>query len=199
MKFVHDILHDIHSAYNIDRFRIYASGKSNGGGFTNYLACHPVLSSVFAAFSTVSPALYAEAGGFGTCHPSRQIPLLAFHGELDRDTLYWGRNESIGRGMHELPVVPQWRREWAERNGCDEAQVNSPLVKDGVAGTRIEEWPCGITALTDPSLGHAWPSTLGLDDAGRPDQYAGFNYTEEYLTSFFSKHVLDKYDYSFWQ
>jgi poly(3-hydroxybutyrate) depolymerase len=128
------------------------------------------------------------------------VPLLSFHGELDTDTLFWGRNETIRPGLERLPVVPTWRREWAARNGCNATEVHEPVVEEGVNGTRVERWACGVTAVTDPRLGHAWPSTNGWDHAGRPNEYAGYNYTEQYLTGFFGEHVLPRrfFNSSFW-
>ena len=44
--------------YGIDSSRIYATGKSGGGGLLNILACDPYLSSTIAAFAAVSGAFY---------------------------------------------------------------------------------------------------------------------------------------------
>jgi poly(3-hydroxybutyrate) depolymerase len=50
LKFAGDLLDHIQSEYCIDSARIYANGKSVGGGFTNLLACSPV-GDRFAAFA----------------------------------------------------------------------------------------------------------------------------------------------------
>jgi poly(3-hydroxybutyrate) depolymerase len=50
LQFTNDLLDHLQSEYCIDRARIYANGKSVGGGFTNLLACSPV-GARFAAFA----------------------------------------------------------------------------------------------------------------------------------------------------
>jgi poly(3-hydroxybutyrate) depolymerase len=54
IRFTSDILDKLENDYCVDKARIYSSGKSNGGGFTNTLACDPVLSKRIAAFAPVS-------------------------------------------------------------------------------------------------------------------------------------------------
>lgn len=40
-QFTDDLLDTIVGAYCIDTSRVFATGKSNGAGFVNQLACHP--------------------------------------------------------------------------------------------------------------------------------------------------------------
>lgn len=54
--FVEDLIKSLQSQYCIDSTRIYASGMSNGGGFTGTLACDPTASNLFAAFAPHSGA-----------------------------------------------------------------------------------------------------------------------------------------------
>ena len=51
--FVADMLVYFGTNFCIDNSRIYAAGKSNGGGFTSLLACDSKLSKAFAAFAPV--------------------------------------------------------------------------------------------------------------------------------------------------
>jgi len=67
----------------LDANRLYASGKSNGGGFTNLLACTPATAGLFAAFAPVSAALYAGANP-QNCTPGRPVPIINFHGLADK-------------------------------------------------------------------------------------------------------------------
>lgn len=74
--------------YCLDSSRIYAAGKSNGGGLTGLLACDKKLSTQIAAFAPVSGAFYtkhAESVCTGTfpqtvpikCDPGRSpIPIM---------------------------------------------------------------------------------------------------------------------------
>lgn len=90
----------------------------------------------------------------------------------------------------------QWRREWAERNGCKSSwpgQWAEPEVEEIYPGVWEEVWDCPkgeVRGLSIEGLGHAWPSTAGWDLAGFPNQIASFNFTSPHLVDFFSKHQL---------
>lgn len=58
----------------IDVHRIYATGKSIGGGFVSVLACNMTMSARTAAFAAVSGAFYINTPG--TCLP-RTFPFPA--------------------------------------------------------------------------------------------------------------------------
>ncbi|KAL1864919.1 hypothetical protein VTK73DRAFT_5605 [Phialemonium thermophilum] len=167
IAYVYDIISTVSSTYTVDKSRIYACGKSNGGGFTALLACRPDTSSVIAAFAPVSPALYQGTYAFYNCSPSRPVPILHSHG-------------------------------FAERNGCRgryPGEWPQPEVTEVHPGVWEEVWDCPggaeVRGLTVEGLGHAWPSTLGLDLTGSPNQTANFNFTSQHLVQFFSRHQLE--------
>ncbi|OWZ60978.1 hypothetical protein AYX15_06793 [Cryptococcus neoformans] len=195
IAYVYDILHTISSSYTIDKSRLYACGKSNGGGFTALLACRSDTSALFAAFAPVSPALYQGTFSFHGCQTERGVNIFHSHGVEDTDTQYHGRTPEGGSFGPE-PDVRQWRREWAERNGCKgrwPGQWAEPTVEEIYPGVWEEVWDCPkgeVRALSIEKLGHAWPSTAGWDLAGFPNQTANFNFTNPHLVDFFSEHQL---------
>jgi poly(3-hydroxybutyrate) depolymerase len=85
---------------------------------------------------------------------------------------------------------------WAERNGCKgryEGEYPVPIVEEVHPGAWEEVWNCSgaeVRSLTVEGLGHAWPSTLGLDLTGRPNHTTNFNFTNQHLVQFFSRHQL---------
>ncbi|WWC60569.1 uncharacterized protein I303_103143 [Kwoniella dejecticola CBS 10117] len=215
VQFVKDILIDISSNYSTDPSRYYASGKSNGGGFTSLLACLPDTSSIFAAFAPVSPALYQEALSFAGCFPSRAVPILHSHGVEDDDTPFEGRSRHENWPFGPEPHVRNYRQRWALRNGHpnhnpseSSNSVSSSDLKSTTGelpepnevyhphpNTTEERWTLGkaeVIALSVGGLGHSWPSTEGLDLAGRPNNVANFNFTGQHLLPFFSRHTLPK-------
>ncbi|WVQ97008.1 hypothetical protein IAU59_004118 [Kwoniella sp. CBS 9459] len=201
IQFVKDILFDISSNYTVDPTRYYASGKSNGGGFTALLACRPDTSLLFAAVAPVSPALYQEAKSFYDCKPSRPVPIFHSHGIEDDDTPFHGRTKESNWIYGPEPDVRDWRARWALRNGHPAgAGENSGLPKPNKVyhphiNATEEVWDLGkaeIRALSVKGLGHSWPSTEGLDLAGRPNQTATFNFTGQHLVQFFSRHQLPR-------
>jgi hypothetical protein len=114
---VHNILAAVRGNLSIDATRVYAVGFSNGGGFTNLLACTASTAPLFAAFATSSPALYPGTHGMdlSTCdsggHP---VALIDFHGLSDGVVPYDGRED----GNRSLPDIDAWRQGWAQRAGC---------------------------------------------------------------------------------
>ncbi|KAK7738325.1 hypothetical protein SLS53_006135 [Cytospora paraplurivora] len=194
--YVYDIIRNVSSDYSVDPSRIYANGKSNGGGFTNLLACRPDTSSLFAAFAPVSPALYAGTHAFHNCTPSRPVPIFHTHGIEDTVAPFYGR----AGGSRAEPDVRVWRRQWAERNGCAKGQDAGKLapqpdsVEEVHEGVWQDVWNCTgaeVRSLSVEGLGHSWPTTLGLDTAGSPNQTANFNLTSQHLVQFYSRHSLD--------
>ncbi|KAG9229532.1 Alpha/Beta hydrolase protein [Amylocarpus encephaloides] len=179
IAYVYDIISAISATYSVDTSRIYACGKSNGGGFTALLACRPDTSSIFAAFAP-------------------PVPILHTHGIEDIITPFYGRPDPKASpfGFGTEPDVRVWRREWTERNGCRGGFGGAwpePSIEEVHPGTWEEVWDCPgaeVRSLTVEGMGHAWPSTLGLDLAGRSNQTTNFNFTNQHLVQFFSRHKL---------
>lgn len=76
LAFVRRLLDDLEDTYCIDRTRVFATGFSNGGFFSNILGC--TMAERFAAVAPVS-------GGRLTvpCTPGRGVPVMIHHGRND--------------------------------------------------------------------------------------------------------------------
>ncbi|KAH8705840.1 hypothetical protein BGW36DRAFT_18591 [Talaromyces proteolyticus] len=191
-QFTTDILNQVESRYSIDSKHIWATGKSDGGGFCNRLACDAVLSARLAAFAPVSGAYYVDTL---PCTPStveipcnasrRNIPFLAFHGGNDTTIPYLG-----GERKHEcLPTIPHFIRQWAKRDGLN----SSSNITTSIASNTVQ-YSFGITGLVqlvyDSVIGHDWPSTIpNADNQKAGHQPASFNATPIVL-DFFRNHQL---------
>ncbi|MGP4018263.1 alpha/beta hydrolase family esterase [Saccharopolyspora sp. 5N708] len=156
--FTSDLLNELQRDFCVDPTRIYAAGKSNGGGFTGVLACQ--LSGRIAAFAPVSGAFYPEGGA---CEPRRSAPILNFHGTADTTIPYDGNPE---KG---LPPLPDWMSGWADRNGC----ADRPVVRDEDNGVQVSRWlGCDrggdVVHYRIDGLGHDWPSTQPNPDSDQP-------------------------------
>ena len=166
MGFTLELLDYLSLQYCVNPARIYAAGKSVGGGFTNVLACDPNASKRFAAFAPVSGAYFQynfPQPCVGStvpiaCNPSRQeIPMIEFHGDADPVIPYGG-------GLHRgacLPSVPHWLQGWAARDGLP-LNFTHLLYGGNVVTTDFgRPWPSETLFLTHyriHGLGHAWPS-----------------------------------------
>lgn len=131
VAFTSAILDQLEGEYCIDTNRIYATGKSQGGGFVGVLMCDPGMSKRVAAFSPVSGAFYQTDFGpvcdpntlaITPCNPSRtNIPVLDFHGMADDTIAYNGGPRRGGC----LPTIPHWCQTWAERDNLTLANMSS--------------------------------------------------------------------------
>ncbi|RDW61598.1 carbohydrate esterase family 1 protein [Coleophoma crateriformis] len=193
-QFTSDILDQIEQAYCIDRSRIWASGKSDGGGFCNQLACDPVLSKRIAAFAPVSGAFYVDTLPCNAntvslpCNPGRpNIPLLDIHGGNDTTISYDGgarKNEC-------LPAIPHFVQQWALRDHLSLDNRTTYITNDTRLYSYGDRNEAGLVShILDESIGHDWPSTLPNADNTQVDHVlASYNATPIIL-GFFKRYPL---------
>ena len=110
VAFVSDLLDSIESEHCVDLNRVYATGKSNGGGMVSVLACN--LRDRFSAFAPVAGAYYPQSTE--GCDYSTPTPMLAIHGTGDATMHYEGGH----RQGEDYPGVREWIQPWAEASGC---------------------------------------------------------------------------------
>jgi poly(3-hydroxybutyrate) depolymerase len=184
------LLDHLTESYCIDKTRIWASGKSDGGGFNGLLACDTQLSQRIAAFAPVSGAFYVKNKTECDpttipipCNPGRpSVPFIEFHGGKDHTISYLG-----GPKRHEcLPEIPYYLQEWAARDELGTQNVTSQLTDD----TLVYQFGTDglVTGVYDTSIQHDWPSTFPNPDNRREGhQPASFNATT-LIMEFFEKH-----------
>jgi polyhydroxybutyrate depolymerase len=132
--------------------KVFATGVSNGGGFTARVACE--LDHIVA----IAPV----AGGYRAldrCPSTRRVSVLEVHGTADHVVPYRGKKPDYAGS------APRYLAGWAKRDGCTgrprstrETKVVTRLRYRGCAnGLAVEH-----LRLTD--VDHGWPSdTWGLD------------------------------------
>ena len=174
VRFLGALLDDVERTTCINPARVYVAGMSNGALMTSRLAC--AYADRFAAAAPV-----AGITDPADCHPSRAVPVIAFHGTDDGFLAYGGglgpaalrlpapdgSNGTLGgtrpaiRGRSIFPPVPDSLAAWAARNGC--------TTTAGPTETKIAD---DVTLLSyrcpkgdDAELyrveagGHAWPGS----------------------------------------
>ncbi|KAI0008066.1 carbohydrate esterase family 1 protein [Xylariaceae sp. FL0662B] len=195
--FTSDVLDTVTAALCVDKRRIFATGKSQGGGFVGRLACDPQMSARIAAFAPVSGAYYiTEITKESDCHPEtvevpcdaspRNIPIMAFHGGNDSTIRYHGDFRSGAC----LPDVSSWAKQWALRDGLDGTPINTtiPEADNGM----IMSYGGGLVTLVydGDNIGHDWPSTtVNSDNEREGHERAKFN-ASEWIMDFFREHSL---------
>jgi len=154
--FVSDVLNAIQAGYCVDPRRIAATGISNGGSMTGYLAC--VLAGRIAAFMPVEGVFFQIPTG---CHPVHPAAILDVHVPTDPVAPYAGV-PSRGSPDYYALAIPAWLHSWALRDGCRAGpEMDSP--SPWVTVLRWTECP-GSVAVTGYRLafgGHSWFRALG--------------------------------------
>lgn len=197
--FTRDILDDIGSEYCIDNERIYATGKSQGGGMAGVLAADAELSTMIAAFAPVAGAFYVSEDA--RCRPDTvsipndpgrpNIPILELHGAADDVIPYDG---GADRGDC-LPAVTHWVQSWALANGLDPDSNVTSLVTgaendDATVFQFGEGASLGMVThiLVGEDIGHDWPATVdNADNLIKGHRRASFN-ASTVIMNFFASH-----------
>lgn len=166
--FVSELLDHVQERYCIDNSRVFATGKSNGGGLTNALACNPSMSKRIAAFAPVSPAMYPKFEE--PCRPGRNhIPILEFHGGSDTTIRYEGGEDKSGRGR--TVPIPTYLLHWVYRNGCTDPVTSKTAELNKSNGWNYANkttWDCGgqegiVTHYFSQYLEHKWPTVANAN------------------------------------
>ncbi len=159
--FVGAIIDRLSQEKNIDSQRIYATGGSNGGFFTQRLACE--MSNRIAAFASVSATLPAPLQS--TCNPRKGVPILMINGTADPFVPWQGGQVKIGAGGQVLSV-PETVQFWRNRDSCSSNSAVEQLpnsVSDGTEVTKAQYSGCRNSArvvfYTVQGGGHGWPGS----------------------------------------
>ncbi|KAL1687215.1 carbohydrate esterase family 1 protein [Schizophyllum commune] len=182
IKFVNLILDELGDNLCVDTSRMYASGFSNGGGFTHLLACTPSVNTRVAAFGMASGAYYPGTHPGEACQPDRKVPVVITHG--DDDPVVHFNGEMSDDSDRELPSISNFSKNWAERDGHEREDYEFSLLNDD---EDVHVWKWGkdgeegqVRRLRVVGMDHTWPAV------GR----APFNLTEEVLLPFFEQYTL---------
>ncbi len=163
VAFVADLLDSIESEHCIDLNRVYATGKSNGGGMVSVLACH--LRDRFSAFAPVAGAYYPQSTE--GCDYSTPTPMLAIHGTGDATMHYEGGH----RQGEDYPGVREWIQPWAGASGCTKSADRQVGRKgEDVVRTQwtqcTEETPAPVELYSVADGGHVWPGEVVYSGGG---------------------------------
>ncbi|HEX8854402.1 MAG TPA: PHB depolymerase family esterase [Thermoleophilaceae bacterium] len=150
VRFVSDLIDTLRKRLCVDSNRVYATGVSNGGGFTARIGCG--LSERFAAIAPVG-------GGYRAipdCDADRPLSVLEIHGTSDNAVPYFGKPPDY-RGS-----VPAYVQGWRQRDACAPSTAARRLAYATVlvawskckAGTQVAQ-------IKRYGRGHEWPGAFG--------------------------------------
>ncbi len=161
--FIAALLDELPRRVPIDRERVYATGMSNGAMLCYRLACE--IPERIAAIGPVSGTM-----GVDGPRPRRAMPIIHFHGMLDRNAPYRG-----GVGANAISPVPHRSvddtiRWWCEVNGCDYEHPQITRSRETVvkvytpAGKNVDEAPAPIVLYQLLEGGHTWPGGVDVTE-----------------------------------
>ncbi|RNL81388.1 alpha/beta hydrolase family esterase [Nocardioides marmorisolisilvae] len=196
-RFVVAIAHQLTRALCLDRRRIYATGASNGGIMSSYLACHDA--DVFAAVAPVMGVRAGKATGsdFQTidtadCRPSRPIAILALHGMKDPVLPYAGqKGGGVWGPAWGYPVEAAIAR-WVKLDGCTSGPVRT-TVSPTISRRVWSGCPGNVTvqAMISTKAGHSWwghPTPVPFNFVAGPDDLSAD--ANELIWAFLSRYRL---------
>ena len=136
VAFATAVIDDLARTLNVDRKRIYATGISNGGMFSQRLACE--LSGTIAAIASVA-ATMPDALRV-RCKPSQPISVLMIHGTDDPLIPYRGGAMPRGTLGGNVLSAPDAIKFWVAHNKCSPTPTTLELGvdRDPKDGTRVE-------------------------------------------------------------
>jgi polyhydroxybutyrate depolymerase len=162
VAFVRTTIEDIERAHDIDPRRIYATGISNGGFFSNKLVCD--LSDKIAAIASVAATMPEKL--VAECKPSRPVPVMYIQGSKDPLVPIDGGEVGFrrGRGRGESVSLAEASRFWREKDQVSATPSVDDLPDRFDDGTHVrrEVWAGGkngseVVVYTIEGGGHAWP------------------------------------------
>ncbi len=167
--FVKSIIANSEQLMGVDLGRVFASGVSNGGMFTQRLSCDAA--DLFSAVAIVSANMPADYQA--SCNPSRSIPKVFFNGTTD-PIMPWAGGEirslkALGMGAGgEVLSHDQTVAFWLGQDGCSSNSKSRSLpdsTNDGTTVALTTFSNCnGSTVLEFFEItggGHSWPGSDG--------------------------------------
>jgi polyhydroxybutyrate depolymerase len=190
VSFVDGLLNDLEAKFNVDKSRVYATGLSNGGIFSNLLACK--LSSRIAAIAPVAGPFWSFPQD---CSPEHPVSVIYFHGTEDQHTPYAGGIGAcfVGEGKKGTDFIPAQDTVniWVQKNDCPA----KPRVtyKKGNA-TCVTYGPCDggseVVFCTLNGAGHTWPGGKEFTLKCGPGPVNRDISANDAMWDFFQKHPL---------
>jgi len=135
----------------VDPARVYVTGMSNGAIMTYRLACG--IAGKIAAIAPVAGALMDAS-----CHPSRPVPVLIFHGTADKEVKVDGGLNPRSQARRAFPPLSDTIQFWVRQDRCtgpgtvvaEKGDARETSYGPCAAGTDVAVWRI-------EGGGHTWP------------------------------------------
>jgi len=161
--FVAALLDRLASQVAMDSARVYATGISNGGMFTQRLGCELAqrLAGIFPD-AGLMPAPIAPR-----CHPARPLTVIEAHGTADPLIPYAGGHDRGRGGGGDVLSAEETIALWGRLDSCSATPRTEVLPDTAHDGTRVHidmfegcAANATVALYTIESGGHTWPGGL---------------------------------------
>lgn len=197
VEFIRALIQHIQSSRNVDRKRVYATGFSSGGFFSQRLACE--MPDSIAAIAPVSATLGVPVKN--SCHLTRPMPAMIINGTSDPVVTWQGEIRRVRFAFKDsvITTVPQAVAFWRDQNHCDAVPEKTVQVYAArqSKGVQINNYPnCRppgeVQQIIIQKGGHTWPGSpkkgrLARALVGRTSQEIDATST---IWAFFKRHAL---------
>jgi polyhydroxybutyrate depolymerase len=160
VEFVSDLIDKLSSEYVIDKSRVYVTGMSNGGIFSERLACD--LANKITAIASVSGTMAENISS--QCQPARPIPVMLFMGTSDTSVPFEGGEVDGNQGLN--LSATDTIQQWVTLNACSSTPMVTsapPAPNDGTSVSRSHYGSCkdhaDVVLYTIEGGVHAWPGS----------------------------------------
>jgi polyhydroxybutyrate depolymerase len=177
VQMVGALLDHVEALLCIDARRVYATGMSDGGAMTSFLACK--MSDRFAAFGAVAVII--------SCGGSRPVSIVAFSGTADPVVPFNGGRVNCCGGAR-LNAAPDEMARWAAHDHCDttfhDVRVTSEVRRRTWSG--CDRGSAVVFYIIDGG-GHTWPGSIAIARLGKTTDQIHASAT---IWRFFRAHAL---------
>ena len=204
LAFFGGLLDNIESTLCVDQNRVFVTGYSDGAFMSSAIACQYA-----GRVAAVAPVAGIQA--ISGCHPSRPVPVVAFHGTADPYVPYTGGigkaaealpapngvgtlgQTSQGKAQKKGPSIPAQTATWARRNGCQPSPTYTKVASD----VTLIRYSCPHGADVElyrvTGGGHAWPGSEGTAAIAAVVGRTTFSISaDSIMWKFFQSHPLTK-------
>jgi polyhydroxybutyrate depolymerase len=167
LAYVRQLVDDVEDTLCADPGRVHATGKSQGGGFTQTLACEDP--DLVAAIAPVAAAVYRPGEHHGLdpadCR-SGPRPVLEIHGVADGTITYDGLTADDAEPGRARPIRTVGGDEgvvdqWARIGGCGAESVDTTSHR----GAEVHTWAgCAVQHYAILEGEHDWPGSTNAPE-----------------------------------
>ena len=166
LGFIQYLVELIQTDHGASKEHVFATGMSNGGDMSFYLACEA--SEHFAAFAPVAGTMLQHI--YQDCSPQEPRPIMAVNGTADDVTYYNGdleNRDGWGVYLDMATIVDLWRG-LGELNQTEESQLPDLDATDGSTVSRTRYYSTEhrreFLLYRVENGGHDWPGVWGNMD-----------------------------------